>query len=63
MLPELDEEGKIILDPEEITETRTRHLHHRSIPLYLIEWKNLPTKYSTWKYESFIQQHLELLQH
>ena len=26
ILPELDEEGKIILDPEEITEIRTRQL-------------------------------------
>ena len=26
ILPELDEEGKIILDPEEITETRIRQL-------------------------------------
>ena len=26
MLPELDEEGKIILEPKEIIEIRTRHL-------------------------------------
>ena len=26
ILPELDEEGKIILEPEEVTETRTRQL-------------------------------------
>ena len=28
ILPELDEEGKIILEPEEITETRTRQLRN-----------------------------------
>ena len=32
ILPELDEEGKIILKLEEITEIRTRQLRNRSIP-------------------------------
>ena len=31
VLRELDEEGKIILDLEEVTETRTRQLRNRSI--------------------------------
>ena len=43
MLQELDEEGKFILEPEEITEIRTRQLRNRSILEYLIKWKNLPT--------------------
>ena len=62
VLPKINEEGKIILVPAEITETRTRKLRNRSISKYLIKWKNLPTEDSTWKYESFIQQHPELLQ-
>ena len=49
ILPELDEEGKIILKLEEITEIRTRQLRNRSIPKYLIKWKNLPTEDSTWE--------------
>ena len=57
ILPELDEEGKIILEPEEITEIRTRQLQNRSILEYLIKWNNLTTEDSTWKDESFIQQH------
>ena len=57
ILPELIEEGKIILEPEEITEIRTRQLQNRSIPEYLIKWKNLPTKDSTWEDDFFIQQH------
>ena len=57
MLPKLDEEGKIILEPKEITEIRTRQLRNLSIPKYLIKWKNLPTENSTLEYESFIQQH------
>ena len=44
MSPKLDEEGKIILDPEEITEIRTRQLQNQSISEYLIKWKNLPTE-------------------
>ena len=31
ILPELDEEGKIILDPRAVTETRNRQLCNRSI--------------------------------
>ena len=61
ILPELDEEGKIILESEAVTETRTRQLRNRSISEYLIKWKNLPTEDSTWEDENFIQKHLELL--
>ena len=61
ILPELDEEGKIILEPEAVTETRTRQLRNRSISEYLIKWKNLPTEDSTWEDENFIQKHSELL--
>ena len=51
---ELDEEGKIILEPEAVTETRTRQLQNRLISEYLIKWKNLPTEDSTWEDEKFI---------
>ena len=54
ILPELDGDGKIILEPEEITEIRTRQLRNRSIPEYLIKWKNLLAEYSKWEDESFI---------
>ena len=54
ILPELDEEGKIILEPEAVTETRTRQPRNRSISEYLIEWKNLPTEDSTWEDKNFI---------
>jgi hypothetical protein len=36
ILLELDEEGKIILDPKAITDTRIRQLRNRSISEYLI---------------------------
>ena len=61
ILPEFDEEGKIILEPKAVTETRTRQLRNRSISEYLIKWKNLPTKDSTWEDDNFIQKHPKLL--
>ena len=54
ILLELDEEGKIILEPEAVTETRTRQLRNRSISKYLIKWNNLPAEDSTWEDENFI---------
>jgi hypothetical protein len=57
ILPELEEEGKIILEPEAITDTRIRQLRNRSISEYLIKWRKLPAEDSTWEDESFIQKH------
>jgi len=42
ILPELEEEGKIILELGAVIQTRTRQLRNRSISEYLIKWKNLP---------------------
>ena len=61
ILLEIYEEGKIILEPKAVTETRTRRLRNRSILEYLIKWKNLPNEDSTWEDENFIQKHPELL--
>ena len=61
ILLELDEEGKIILDPEAVTETRTRQLRNRTISEYLIKWKNLSAEDSTWEDENFMQKYPELL--
>jgi hypothetical protein len=58
---ELDEEGKMILEPEAITDTRIRQLRNRSISEYLIKWRKLPAEDSTWEDESFIQKHPKLL--
>ena len=37
IFPELNEEGKIILEPELVTETRIRQLRNQSISKYLIK--------------------------
>ena len=61
IFPKLDEEGKVILEPEKIFETRTKQLRNRVITEYLIKWKNLPVEDSTWEDESFIQKHPQLI--
>ena len=63
IFPEIEEEGKIILEPGAVTETRNRQLRNQSISEYLIKWKNLPTEDSTWEDKNFIQKHQELLKH
>jgi hypothetical protein len=61
IFPKLDKEGKIILEPEAIIDTRIRQLRNKSISEYLIKWRKLSAEDSTWDDESFIQKHLELL--
>eukprot|EP00253_Pinus_taeda_P018804 PITA_18804 len=61
IFPKLDEEGKIILEPEAVKETRTRQLRNRSISEYLIKWKNLSAEDSAWEDENFMQKYPELL--
>jgi hypothetical protein len=63
IFPKLDKEGKFILEPEAITDTKILQLRNRSISEHLIKWKKLPAKDSTWEDESFIQKHHELLKH
>ena len=54
IFPKLDEEGKIILEPEKISETRTKQLRNGVITEYLIKWENPSVEDSTWEDESFI---------
>eukprot|EP00253_Pinus_taeda_P020808 PITA_20808 len=63
ILPELDEEGKSILELEATTETRTQQVRNLSISEYLIKWKNLLAEDSTWEDDNFIQKHPKLLKH
>ena len=59
-LPALDEEGKLILEPEAIINIRERRLCTRMIKEYLIKWKNCLEEDASWETEKFIQQHLSL---
>ena len=62
LLPMLDDEGRIIFEPEYIITTRERRLRMRVIKEYLIKWKNLPEEDATWESEQFRQLHLSITQ-
>ena len=53
-LPPLDEEGKLILIPEEILEIQERNLRRRSIKEYLVKWNKLPIEDVTWESEQVL---------
>ena len=42
ILPPLDDEGKLVLVPEYIIDSRERQLHRRTIREYLVKWRDLP---------------------
>jgi hypothetical protein len=51
ILPPMDEEGQLVLIPEEILEVQEKKLRKRSIKEYLIRWKDLPIEDATWQSE------------
>jgi hypothetical protein len=63
ILPPMDEEGQLVLIPEEILEVREKKLRKRSIKEYLIRWKDLPIEDATWESEQMVRDAgLELLE-
>ena len=59
-LPILDDEGKLVLEPEGILSTRDKKLRSRVITKYLIKWKHFPIEEASWESEAFRQQHPSL---
>ena len=59
-MPALDEEGRFILEPEGIIETRIKNLRNRQILKFMIKWKNLPAEEASWENEEFIKKYLNL---
>ena len=55
-LPPLDNEGKLILEPEIIIEKHERRLRNQTIPEYLVKWKNLPREDASWIGEETLSQ-------
>ena len=51
----MDEEGKLILVPDEIQEVRERRLRSRVIREYLVQCKYLPIEDATWEGKSILQ--------
>jgi hypothetical protein len=56
VLPPLDEEGQLVLMPEEILEVWEKKLRRRSIKEYLVKWKDLPIEDAMWESEQMIQE-------
>ena len=51
ILPEIDEEGKLILIHEMIIERSIKKLQIETIIEYLMKWKNLSIESTTWEEE------------
>ena len=60
ILPMLDEEGRVIWEPEAILAIRERKLRSRTLKEYLIKWKNFPDEDASWETEQFRQQYPSL---
>ena len=56
----LDDEGKLVLEPECILEIKTQTLRSRSVNEYLIKWINLLDDEATWDTEYFRSRHPSL---
>ena len=62
-LPPLDEEGQLVLIPEEILQEKERKLRNRIIREFLVKWKDLPIEDATWEGEQVLQHpNLKLLE-
>ena len=48
-LPPLDDEGRLILEPETILRVGEKKLRNRTIEEYLIKWKGLQMEDTTWE--------------
>eukprot|EP00253_Pinus_taeda_P027839 PITA_27839 len=59
-LPKLDEEGSILLQPEQVLDTRERHLCSRMIKEVLVKWKDKSPKDANWEPNIVLQQFLQL---
>jgi hypothetical protein len=55
LLP-VDEEGNLLLIPEEIIETRVKQLRSKEVRECLVKWKYLPIKDATWESEKVLHQ-------
>jgi hypothetical protein len=55
-LPPLDEEGKLVLVPEELLEVREKRLRKRVIREYLISGRDLPLEDAMWESDHILQR-------
>eukprot|EP00253_Pinus_taeda_P011014 PITA_11014 len=59
-LPELDEEGSIWLQPEQVLDTRVKQLRDRMIKEVLVKWKDTSSEDATWEPATILQQFPQL---
>ena len=59
-LPELDEEGSIWLQPEQVLDTRDKHLRGSVIKEVLVKWKDTSPEDATWEPAVILQQFPQL---
>eukprot|EP00253_Pinus_taeda_P029231 PITA_29231 len=59
-LAELDEEGSICLQPEQVLNTRDKHLHGPTIKEVLFKWKDTSPEDATWEPATILQQFPQL---
>eukprot|EP00253_Pinus_taeda_P002688 PITA_02688 len=59
-LPELDEEGPIWLQPEQVLDTRVKQLRGRMIQEVLVKWKDTSPEDATWEPATILQQFPQL---
>ena len=58
--PTLDEEGKLVLEPETVIDIRERRLRSRIIKEYLIKWRKCPIEDASWETKKFHQHYPSL---
>jgi hypothetical protein len=54
-LPELDEEGSIWLQPQEVLAQREHFLHRCTLHEVLVQWKVTPSEDATWEPTTILQ--------
>eukprot|EP00253_Pinus_taeda_P011926 PITA_11926 len=59
-LPELDEEGSIWLQPEQVLDTRLKQLRDRMIKEVLVKWRDTSPEDATWEPTTILQQFPQL---
>eukprot|EP00253_Pinus_taeda_P003397 PITA_03397 len=59
-LPELDEEGSIWLQPEQVLDKQDKHLRDRMIKEVLVKWKDTSLEDATWEPVTILQQFPQL---
>eukprot|EP00253_Pinus_taeda_P025820 PITA_25820 len=59
-LPELDEEGSIWLQPEQVLDTRVKQLRDRMIKEVLVKWRDTSPEDATWEPATILQQFPQL---